>query len=239
MLDQIFFLKFYSQPRIAIMITIIVLFSISLHEYFHAQVALWMGDSTAAEKGHLTLNPLRQMGPTSLAMFALVGIAWGAVPYNINRFRTKWGHLLMSLAGPAANLLLIAIAWITMALLTYFNVFDFAVHKSGTFVPNPLTNSLMMKNLYFFIYFLGIFNTALFLLNMLPIPGLDGWHVFAYFFPKIKSVQSETLKGTMLFMIIVVLISVRYFFIAGEFLMHRAVIFSTVLERMFPQLPPG
>src|SRR5512137_2480723 len=84
----------------------IVAFSICFHEYAHASMALKRGDDTAAKLGHLTLNPMVQMGPMSIVMLLLIGIAWGAVPVNPGRLRTRADAALVSFAGPAANLLL-------------------------------------------------------------------------------------------------------------------------------------
>ena len=68
----------------------IVVFSICVHEYAHAATALQLGDDTAAQSGHLTLNPMVQMGGTSLAALLLVGVAWGAVPVNPPRRSRSW-----------------------------------------------------------------------------------------------------------------------------------------------------
>ena len=102
-----------NNPTAFILIVVTLVFSISLHEYFHARCALWMGDSTAADAGHLTLNPFRQMGWISLVMLLVAGIAWGAVPVDPVRLRSRhsWGPLATALAGPAANLLLAVVAW--------------------------------------------------------------------------------------------------------------------------------
>ena len=78
--------------------TLAVIPSICLHEYFHAQVAFWCGDDTAAHYGHLTLNPLRQMGWISLVMFFILGIAWGMVPVDRRRL-SKGQAALVSFSG--------------------------------------------------------------------------------------------------------------------------------------------
>ena len=78
MLADIFIQRLFDDPRSFFMLTFIVVFSVCLHEYSHAQVALWMGDSTAADRGHLTLNPLKQMG-------------WFCI----------WGGLLRQISTPA------------------------------------------------------------------------------------------------------------------------------------------
>ena len=59
-----------------------VIFSVCLHEYAHSRSAYAFGDTTAADAGYLTLNPLRVMGWTAIFAFLILGIAWGAVPVN-------------------------------------------------------------------------------------------------------------------------------------------------------------
>ena len=54
-----------------------VILSVTLHELAHGVAALWQGDRTPEETGHMTWNPLVHMGQWSLIMFVLVGIAWG------------------------------------------------------------------------------------------------------------------------------------------------------------------
>ena len=57
-------------PRLFFSAVLIVVFSVCCHEFMHAFVALRMGDDTAARRGHLTLNPFKQMGWLSLLMSA-------------------------------------------------------------------------------------------------------------------------------------------------------------------------
>ena len=67
-----------------------VIFSICLHELAHGWAAIWQGDRTPRETGHMTMNPMVHMGGASLIVFALVGIAWGLMPTDPSRYR--WGR---------------------------------------------------------------------------------------------------------------------------------------------------
>ena len=157
---------------------VVIVFSICVHEASHAYAALRLGDDTAARAGHLSLNPLVQMGPTSLIMLALIGIAWGAVPVNIQRFRQPWAGAAVAFAGPAANLLLCAV----------FALLSVLWERLG----GPRGQEVDM-----FLRLGGVANGVLFVLNMLPVPMLDGWSVFAYFFPAMGRVspgQSQTIS---------------------------------------------
>ena len=153
---NIFITQLAENPRYFFLVTLAVIPSICLHEYFHAQVALWCGDDTAARNGHLTLNPLKQMGWISLIMFFFIGIAWGQVPVDPRRL-TRKQDALVSFAGPFMNLVLAAGAWIACI-----------------FLPRFAEAGVVPELLFLYIFVLGMYNIVLFVINMLPIPGLDG-----------------------------------------------------------------
>ena len=202
MIADIFIQRLFVDPHSFFMLTFIVVFSVCLHEYSHAQVALWMGDSTAAEHGHLTLNPLKQMGLLSLLMLLILGFAWGAVPVNPNRMRKRHGVLFTSLAGPAMNLALFTIAWISFG--TTCNL------------QNANESAIIFLGLF------GLMNFVLFVFNMLPVPGLDGWNIYTWFFPKLAMPNSEVVKGAMVILIFVAFMFVGYFFLFAERVMQTA-----------------
>jgi Zn-dependent protease len=52
----------FSDPRLFLSLALVVIFSICVHEFMHAYIALKNGDPTAADAGHLTVNPFKQMG---------------------------------------------------------------------------------------------------------------------------------------------------------------------------------
>ena len=116
---MIFASTLFSNPLLFCIVTLAVVPAICLHEYFHAQVALWCGDPTAAMRGHLTLNPLKQMGLLSIVMFLIIGIAWGGVPINPLNL-TRRGRILTALAGPAMNFALFLLAILVYPLLAIY-----------------------------------------------------------------------------------------------------------------------
>lgn len=197
---NIFITQLTENPRYFFLVTLAVIPSICLHEYFHAQVALWCGDDTAARNGHLTLNPLKQMGWISLIMFFFIGIAWGQVPVDPRRL-TRKQDALVSFAGPFMNLVLAAGAWIACI-----------------FLPRFVEAGVVPELLFLYIFVLGMYNIVLFVINMLPIPGLDGWNVLNLFF-NFRSVKSEFVKGSMLFLMLGVLVLFDYIFSAAEWVM--------------------
>ncbi len=204
---DIFIKQLAVDPKLFFIMTLVVVFSICCHEYCHAQMALWMGDSTAADRGHLTLNPMKQMGILSLIMFLLLGFAWGSVPVDPRRLRSKYryGELLTSLAGPAANLILFLTGWTAFGLL--------AAHDAGTL------------QLLQMVLALGTMNCIMLLFNLLPVPGLDGWNIFLCLFPKVRVPNSETVKGIMIFLMLSALCCTSWLFRFSYWIMSLSVDF--------------
>lgn len=155
-------------PALLVSQIVWVIGSIVLHELAHGWAAIRQGDRTPIETGHMTWNPLVHMGGTSLIVFALVGIAWGAMPVNPSRFRGRYGDVLVSLAGPAMNIALAAVAVVIGVLWTTF--------AGG--VGEPLWSNFAM-----FFYAGAFLNVFLAIFNLLPIPPLDGSRILAGFSP--------------------------------------------------------
>jgi Zn-dependent protease len=151
----------------------IITFSICIHEYAHAHTALALGDDTAAANGHLSLNPLVQMGWASLLMLVLLGIAWGAVPVNPYRLG-RVGHAKVAFAGPAANLFLCAVCATLAGIVRVISPSEF------------IEDFLLMA---------AMANGVLFLFNLLPIPMFDGWTVLALFVPALARIDVRQVSG--------------------------------------------
>jgi len=165
----------------------VIAFSICVHEFAHAWMALRCGDDTAAQAGHLSLNPLRQMGPGSLLALLLVGIAWGAVPVNPRQFRGRAAAAVVSFAGPAANLLLALLGGALAIGLTHFDLLG------GRGGPADDFFRLACQA-----------NAVLFIFNLLPVPLFDGWSVCSLLFPPLQDISAGTAQNiTWLFLIAV------------------------------------
>lgn len=152
---------------------IIVVFSVCAHEFSHALAARRCGDDTAAENGHLSFNPMIQMGINSLIVLAMFGIAWGAVPVDVSRMRKTWHAAAVAFAGPAANLVLCMVAAFLSVL--------FSLGK------DPEATSMVSQ----FFAFASVANGVLFLFNLLPVPMFDGWTVFSLFVPAMRRVEPQ------------------------------------------------
>ena len=171
-----------------------IVFSICCHEYMHAKVALLEGDDTAAANGHLTLNPMKQMGIFSLFMLALIGICWGCVPVNPANFRRKSSNLIVSLAGPFTNL----------ALAIVF----FGVNFGIWYIANAVTGDIaILRKAWLMFYYGTVMNLILFFFNMLPVPGFDGWALVRHFVSAEKINNSEFIKGAS---IVILLLAIHF-----------------------------
>jgi Zn-dependent protease len=159
-----------TDPLLFCRIIVILIFSICLHELAHGIVAIAQGDDTPKKSGHMTLNPVVHMGLASIIFLCLAGIAWGQMPVDTKKFRNpRLGNILVSAAGPGMNL---GLSLLAIALLKVVTTQPWGEWISGDFL-------LLM----------AILNVSLFLFNLLPIPPLDGFHVWSEFFPSLKPLE--------------------------------------------------
>ena len=138
---------------------------ITVHEFSHALVAYRLGDPTAARLGRLSLNPRVHLDPIGTFMILVAGFGWGKpVPVNSARLRKgRQSMALVSLAGPASNLLL-AIAFALPFQLGLLSL------PSG-WPPDGLDLSLLPGH----IALMGVLlNVVLAVFNLLPFSPLDG-----------------------------------------------------------------
>lgn len=165
--------------RLAIYIVPLLL-GVVCHEVAHGYVAYLQGDPTAKAAGRLTLNPIKHLSPVGSLVFvvlAFVGpfvIGWAKpVPVNPYHFRNlRRGMFLVSLAGPATNLILavlFALAFHGVVLLAPFS--SVSLHNN---VLYPLAQICQA----------GVsINIILALFNLLPLPPLDGSKILASLLP--------------------------------------------------------
>lgn len=157
----------------------ILIFSIVLHEVAHGWVARAQGDPTAAMLGRLTLNPISHLDlfgslivPGLLAISGAPILGWAKpVPVNPRNYRNyKRGDILVSLAGVAVNFVL-AIAFVLVLALVIWG------ERAAPGLGGSWRVLGMMAQ-----YGIQI-NFILMLFNLIPIPPLDGSHVFYYLLP--------------------------------------------------------
>jgi Zn-dependent protease len=147
-------------------------FSLCLHEFSHALVAYYGGDTSVRDKGYLTFNPLKYTHPVYSILLPMIflllggiGLPGGAVYIETWRLRSKGWESAVSLAGPAANLVLAVVLSI---------VLHFAPASGGGIWPG--------------LAFLGLLQIMAVVLNLLPVSPFDGYRVVAPFLnPELRS----------------------------------------------------
>jgi len=147
-----------------------VVVSVCLHELAHGWAAIHQGDDTPIRLGHMTFNPLVHMGAVSLILFAVAGIAFGAMPVDPTRFRSRYGEAFVAAAGPAMNLLLAVVSLLALGLW---------MRWGGPI--DPETVSPYVVNGRELLWIFSTTNVALCLFNLLPIPPLDGSAILGNF----------------------------------------------------------
>ncbi len=142
-----------TKTQLMVLMTPVVLFSLTVHEYSHGRVALMLGDNTAARLGRLSFNPLRHLDIMGVLFFYFVGFGWAKpVPVDWRNFENPRRDMMyVAIAGPLAN--------IAMAVGCSFFIRLISPEFSYLFV----------------ILAYGIWiNVALAIFNMLPMYPLDG-----------------------------------------------------------------
>ena len=141
------------------------IFSLCVHEFSHALVAYYGGDTSVREKGYLTFNPLKYTHPVYSILLPMIflllggiGLPGGAVYIETWRLRSKRWESAVSLAGPLSNLVLAVLLSI---------VLQFAPAGGGGIWPG--------------LGFLALLQIMAAVLNLIPVPPFDGYRVVAPF----------------------------------------------------------
>lgn len=166
-----------NDPQYFVAWIVIVVFSICLHELFHALAAYWQGDDTAKTQGYFTMNPLVHLGIPSLVFLVLLGLCWGACPVNPSKFRHPYSQAIVSFAGPFANLLLMVLSVVLLLVAVNFGV--------------PGVTDATAQQVFWFFNLAALCNAALFLLNMIPLPPLDGHAIAENFIPALQGFYAK------------------------------------------------
>jgi Zn-dependent protease len=169
---------------------IVFIFSLVVHEAAHAFTAWKLGDPTARDAGQVTLNPYPHIRREPfgtivipLITYAISGwmMGWGSAPYNPEWARQNPRRaMLMSFAGPGANLILVLLSFAVIRIglaAGFFSppqtlYFSHMIEASG---PGRMDAAAFLVSVFFSL------NLLLFIFNLLPIPPLDGSGIYILF----------------------------------------------------------
>jgi Zn-dependent protease len=165
----VFIQQLFEDQRYFFAVVITVVVSICVHELAHGITAIYYGDRTPIEQGHMTLNPAVHMGGFSIVLLLLAGIAWGAMPVDERRMRGRFAPAAVAFAGPLSNFVLAALALVGLGLWQRFD-------------DTPTSEmSVPLANFRFLLIVFARTNIALGLFNLVPIPPLDGSRILGNF----------------------------------------------------------
>lgn len=141
------------------------LFTIMFHEIAHGFAAYALGDTTAKERGRLSLNPIKHIDWFGLLMLIVAGFGWAKpVPVDMRYFKNPRRDMaLVALAGPLMNFLMALLSTIVIVFLSIFHAPEIIGDFFGTFLTINIG--------------LGIF-------NLFPIPPLDGSKILGIILPE-------------------------------------------------------
>jgi Zn-dependent protease len=177
-----------------------LIFAITLHEAAHGYVARHFGDTTAERAGRISLNPMQHIDPVGtilvpvlLFLISLGSFSFGwakPVPVNFGALRhPKKDMLWVALAGPAANLFM-AMVWALVA--------SFAQAAGDGYFSVPL----------YLMAIIGVrINLVFMVLNLVPIPPLDGGRIAVSLLPYPYAIRFARLERWGMFILIILIVS--------------------------------
>lgn len=173
-----------------------ILLAFTFHEFAHAKVADVLGDKTPRFQGRLTLNPIKHIDPIGFLLIILVGFGWAKpVETNPSAYKNYYkDDLKVSLAGPLTNLVLSFLGCLLwMLLIMNIKVFAFL----------PISILVVISDMLRAIFTI---NACLFIFNLLPLPGLDGFAVLRDLAPSTFNRISDSIyryQGIIMILIVV------------------------------------
>lgn len=183
-----------------------IVVSIVLHELGHGWMALRLGDPTPNVQGRMTFSPLVHMGPLSIVVMLVTGIAWGAMPIDPTRMKGRYAEAKVAAAGPAVNVLLAIIGLLAAA----------AWLRITGELPEENTPA---KNGFDFLWLFASTNVVLTIFNLIPAPPLDGSHILANFsrgYANLIDSDGFRAAGWLPFIIVFVLMSSLFAPVMGD-----------------------
>ncbi|MEO6807158.1 MAG: site-2 protease family protein, partial [Edaphobacter sp.] len=181
---------------------VVLILAFSIHECAHAWAAMRLGDPTAMMLGRVTLNPLKHLDLLGSVLFPLISLVYGGflvgwakpTPVTARNFKNyKRDDILVTLAGPASNLLSATVALILLIVIKHVlpagdPTIATAVAIAEKVPGVPTVGLPALFPIALFLYLVIFINLLLFVFNLIPLPPLDGSHILRHFLPY-KAVQ--------------------------------------------------
>jgi Zn-dependent protease len=155
-----------------------IIVGLTLHEFCHAWASHKLGDDTAKSQGRLTLNPLKHIDPLGFAFIVLARFGWAKpVQFNMeNLSHPRRDKALIAAAGPASNFLL-AMVFVLM-IKGYLVYMTHLLTTENWELAFDLYESKAVEIAVTIVLQAAAINLGLCFFNLLPIPPLDGSHIF-------------------------------------------------------------
>lgn len=158
------------------------------HEYAHAKAADLLGDPTPRMMGRLTMNPFVHLDLIGSLALIIGGFGWAKpVVVNPTNFKDpRTDDMIVSIAGPMANLVMAFIGYVVMRCL-------------------EAANLLGNDSLYLVLFLIVVYNINFAILNLMPVPPLDGSHILMNFLPLKWQIHVARFSMVSLLILIVIL----------------------------------
>ncbi len=154
------------------------------HEVSHGWVAYWLGDDTAKIMGRLSFNPLSHLDRVGTIMLLVVGFGW-AKPVPVNPYRLsidpRKGMAIVAAAGPLSNFLMAGV----------FSLF----FRAGVLeLPDSLSAATFSDVFALLVLLIVQVNVILGVLNLIPVPPLDGFRILVGILPREQALSFASLE---------------------------------------------
>ena len=182
---------------LVLMQVVVLMLAFCVHECAHAWTAWRLGDPTAKLLGRITLNPIKHLDPFGSVIFPLIGLFYGGMlfgwakptPVTARNFKNyRRDDIMVSLAGPASNLLMAITALILLLVMKHVVAGGQVAIEAARLIAHhvrgiPIDSLPSLFPMALFLYYVILLNLLLFVFNLIPVPPLDGSRILRHFLP--------------------------------------------------------